>query len=164
VAFVALGTLMWLSNFTKRAAASWGAVHSVSLELAQQKEWLANRDAIEAGANRAVKNLDPVKTLDDSQLVSELNALARENHLKYANDTPQNERSGGFAVHTVQITLQTLGQDPRAEWDSLRRFHVELSRRSPYIGIEQFSLAANRTNPGLLTASLKVSSVEIIRN
>jgi hypothetical protein len=157
IAFVALGALMWLSNFATRASKSWHAARAVSLELAQQKQWIASRDTIEAAAVQAVKNLDPKKTLDDTQLVGELSALARENSLKFTNDTPQTERSGQFAVHTVQVSMA------RVEWDALRKFYIALSRRSPYIGIEQFTLAADRTNPNWLNASLKVSSVEIIR-
>ncbi len=157
VLFVALGTATWLSSFSTRASRWWRAEHAASVELADQKQWIANRQAIEAGAMQAVKSFDPARTLDDTQLVGELSALAREQDLKFTNDTPQTERSGQFAVHTVQITL------PRADWEALKRFYVNLAARSPYLGIEQFSLAADRVNPNQLNASLRVSSVEIIR-
>lgn len=157
VLFVALGALMWLSNYSKRAARVWRENRSAATELAQQKQWLANREAIEAGALQAVKNLDPAKTLDDTRLVVELSALARDNNLNFTNETPQTERSGEFAVHTVQVTLR------RADWETLQRFYAAVSKRSPYIGIEQFTLAAERSNPRQLNASLRVSSVEVIR-
>ncbi len=157
VLFVALGAVMWLSSFSARASRQWHAHHAASSELAVQKQWLANRTAIEAGALAAVKNLDPARTLDDTRLVGELSALAREYDLKFTNDTPQTERSGQFAVHSVQIIL------PRADWEALKRFYLALVARSPYLGIEQFSLAADRANPSILNASLRVSSVEIIR-
>ena len=155
--FVGLGAAMWLTNFSRRAAVSWRSVRTLRTELADQREWLANRAAIEAGAVQAVKNLDPARTLDDTRLVSELSAMARDNNLKFVNDTPKSESNGQFAVHTVQITL------PRADWESLKRFYLALQRRSPYIGLEQFSLAADRAHPELLNASLRVSSVEIVR-
>lgn len=154
---VALGALMWFSNFSRRAARDWRAQHAVTVELAEQKQWLGNRAAIEAGALQAVKNFDPAKTLDDTRLVGDLSALARENGLKLTNDTPRTERSGSFAIHTVQITIQ------RAEWEPLKRFYLALARRSPYLGLEQLALAADRTNPAQLNASLRVSSVEIVR-
>jgi len=157
VLLVALGALMWLSNFSRRAAHAWTAHRAMTTELAEQKQWLGNRAIIEAAAVRAVKNLDPAKTLDDTRLVGDLSALARDNNLKFTNDTPQTERSGQFAVHTVQITLQ------RADWDALKRFYLALARRSPYLGLEQLSLAADRANPSQLNASLRVSSVEIVR-
>lgn len=155
--FVALGAAMWLTNFARRADAQWHSLHQLRTELADQKQWLANRAAIETGAEQAVKNLDPAKTLDDTRLVSELSAMARDANLKFTNDTPRTERGGQFAVHTVQITLT------RADWEALKRFYLAVQRRSPYIGLEQLSLAADRAHPEQLNSSLRVSSVEIIR-
>jgi len=155
--FIALGALMWASNFGKRATRDWRAVRGVTNELAEQREWLRNREAIEAASVQAVQNLDPSRTLDDTRLVGELNALAREHNLNFTNDTPQTQSSGQFSVHTVQITLQ------RADWEALRRFYAAIARRSPYMGIEQFALRAEPSNPSNLTASLRISSVEIVR-
>jgi hypothetical protein len=164
--FVGLGAVMWLTNFSRRAAASWHALHALRTELADQRQWLANRAAIEASATQAVKNLDPARTLDDTRLVSELSAMAQGANLKFVNDTPRTESNGQFAVHTVQVTLRAgpgLPAGRNANWDALYRFCVALQRRSPYIGLEQFSLAADRSHPEQLNASLRVSSVEIVR-
>jgi hypothetical protein len=157
VVFVALGAAMWLASFSSRAARTWTEVRATRTELATQAQWLDSREAIEAGAVEAVKNLDPAQTLDDTRLVGELSALAREHNLRFTNDTPQTERSAQFAVHTVQVTL------PRADWVVLQNFYYALSRRSPYIGITHFNLSADRANPALLNAALRVSSVEIVR-
>ena len=157
VVFVALVALIWLSNFGRRANRFWQAQRSTSNELADQTQWLANRQAIENEAVLAVKNLDPVRTLDDTRLVGELSALANDNGLKFTNDTPRTVRSGEFAVHTVQFVL------PRADFEALKKFYLALSQRSPYIGIEQCTLSAERANPAQLNASLTVSSVEIVR-
>jgi Tfp pilus assembly protein PilO len=157
VAFVALGALFWFSSFSKRASRVMQTHRTITSELAQQQQWLANREAIEAGAVQAVKNLDPARTLDDTRLVGDLSALARENKLRFTNDTPQTEQTGQFAIHTVQITLQ------HASYEDLRRFYDAITRRSPYMGIEQISLIADRPNPALLNAALRVSSVEITR-
>jgi hypothetical protein len=156
VVIVVLGALMLLSNFSGRVARAWRAQHATAVTLTDQAQWLANRATIESGAGKAVKNLDPAKTLDDTQLVGELNGLARAQGLRFTSDTPRTERSGQFAVHTVQFNLLKM------DWESLKRFYLELTKRSPYIGIEQFSLQAERANPGLLNASLRVSSVEIV--
>ncbi len=156
VLFVGLGAVMWASNFSGRASRAWRDHRTVTNELAEQKQWLANREAIENAAVEAVKNLDPSKTLDDTRLVGDLSALARDQNLRFTNDTPQTERSGQFAVHTVQFTIA------RGEWDALRRFYSALARRSPYIGIEQLSMTADRVNPNQINASFRVSSVETI--
>ena len=67
------------------------------------------------------------------------------------------DRTSLFSINSVQFSLRN------TDWDSLKRFYLELSQRSPYIGIEQFSLTVNPANPTLLTATLRVSSVEIVR-
>ena len=158
VLFVALGAVMWIAGISGRVSHAWTENRSTRLELETQKQWLTNRESIEAAAMQAVKNLDPAQTLDETRLVGELNALARQYDLKFAADTPQTERTAQFAVHTVQITLA------RADWDVLKQFYAALSRRSPYIGISQFTLVSDRASNGaLLNASLRVSSVEIVR-
>jgi hypothetical protein len=156
VVIAALAAVVLLSNFSGRVARAWRAQRATTTTLADQQQWLTNRTTIEAGAGRAVKNLDPARTLDDTRLVGELNALARAQGLKFVSDSPRTERSGQFAVHTVQFNLLKM------DWNALKRFYLELTKRSPYIGIEQFSLQAERTNPTLLNASLRVSSVEIV--
>jgi hypothetical protein len=157
VLFLALGAAMWLTSFSSRMSRTWIEVRTTRNELLDQAQWLDSRESIEAAAVQAVTNLDPAQTLDDTRLVGELSALAREYNLKFNIDTPQTERSAQFAVHTVQLMF------PRADWEVLQKFYFALSRRSPYIGITQFSLTADRTNAELLNASLKVSSVEIVR-
>ena len=157
VVFVALGAAMWLASFSSRASRTFLEVRATRSQLAEHKQWLNSRETIESAAVEAVKNLDPAQTLDDTRLVGELSALAREHNLKFTNDTPQTDRSAQFAVHTVQVTL------PRADWEVLQKFYFALSRRSPYIGITQFNLSADRANAALLNASLRVSSVEIVR-
>lgn len=156
VAIVVLVALTFLSSFSGRVARAWRTQRTTSVMLADQQQWLANRAGIEANATKAVQHLDPSKTLDDTQLVGELNGLARAQGLKFTSDTPRTERTGQFAVHTVQFNLI------RMDWNSLKSFYVELTKRSPYIALEQFSLQAERNNPALLNASLKVSSVEIV--
>ena len=156
VAIALLAALTLLSNFSGRVARAWRAARAASVALADEQQWLTHRESIEASAGQAVKNLDPAKTLDDTQLVGELNALAKAQGLKFTSDTPRTERTGQFAVHSVQFNLLKM------DWESLKRFYLELTKRSPYISLEQFSLQSERTNPGLLNASLKVSSVEIV--
>lgn len=156
VIIVVLVALTFLSKFSGRVAVAWRTQRATGVMLADQAQWLAKRASIEASAGQAVKNLDPAKTLDDTQLVGELNALARAQGVRFTSDTPRTERTGQFAMHTVQFNLLKM------DWDSLKRFYVELTKRSPYIGIEQFSLQSERANPALLNASLRVSSVEIV--
>jgi hypothetical protein len=157
VTIAALIAVTALLSFSTRAGVFWRKQRATTVGLAEQQQWLQNRKAIEQGAEAAVKNLDPARTLDDTRLVGELNALARNQGLKSTNDTPQTVSTGQFAMHTVQFNLV------KCDWESLKRFYLELTKRSPYIGIEQFTLQADRANPSQLNASLRVSSVEVVR-
>jgi hypothetical protein len=158
VLFLALGAATWLANFSGRASRTWIEVTATRNELQNQIQWLESRETIETAAEQAVRNLDPAQTLDDTRLVGELSLLSQEHNLKFTNDTPKTERSAQFAVHTVRVRLQ------RADYEVLRNFYFALSRRSPYIGITEFSVTADRASNGaLLNASLLVSSVEIVR-
>ena len=157
VAITALIAGTVLMSVGKRGVAFWRTQQSTGATLKEQQRWLRDRAVIETGAREAVKNLDPARTLDDTRLVGELNALARSQNLRFTNDTPQTVRSGQFAMHTVQFNLL------KSDWESLKRFYIELTKRSPYVGIEQFTLQAERTNPAQLNATLRVSSIEIVR-
>jgi hypothetical protein len=156
VLFVAIAALWWASALVTRASAEYRSHHALTSTLAEQKRWLASRGAIEAAAQQAVKNLDPSKTLDDTRLVGDLIALAREHNVTLSNDAPQTVRTPQFAVHTVQINLQ------RTDWDSLNAFYYAIADRSPYMGVTQFAIAS-LPNPNQLNASMQVSSVEIVR-
>ncbi|MDB6167468.1 MAG: hypothetical protein JWM88_332 [Verrucomicrobia bacterium] len=157
VTIAALVAVTVLLSFSRRAGIFWRLQRTTTVTLAEQQQWLQNRRSIEQGAEAAARNLDPARTLDDTRLVGELNALARGQGLRFTNDTPQTVRSGQFAMHTVQFNLL------KCDWEALKRFYLELTKRSPYVGIEQFSLQAERANPAQLNASLRVSSIEIVR-
>ena len=142
-----------------RAGRLWREQKSTTLSLAQQTLWLSNRRNIEESATRAASRLDAARTLDGTRLVAEMTALANESGLRNTmSGEAQQESNGQFAVHTLQFTIQ------KADWDTLKSFYLALQQRSPYIGIEQFTLQSDRANPALLNAILKVSSVEIARD
>ena len=61
-----------------------------------------------------------------------------------------------FSVHSLQVTVN------RVDWESLKKFYLNLQARSPYISIEQFALNAPPAGSPL-TAVLRVSSVEVAK-
>ena len=94
-----------------------------------------------------------------TRLLAEVSALASDNGLKSttigeAKDSP----IGQFSVHSLQLSVT------KVDWGTLKQFYLELGKRSPYIGIEQYSMQVDRANPTLLNASFQLSSVEISRN
>lgn len=158
VAFAALIAGVWLWSWKDRAARFWAAQRHTTVELRDQALWLSNHQQIEDEARKAVEHLDPSRTFDAARLVGEIAVIASGAGLKdTAGEAPRTEQTAGFAVNSVEFSIR------KADLASLLRFYDELGKRAPYITIEQLSLAADRANPALLNASLRVVSVEIAR-
>lgn len=157
-AFAALGLAWWLSAIGTRTKAFTQQTRRTTSALKEQQQWLDNRKGIEASAQKAAAQLDPAKTLDGPRLVAAVGNLAREAGLRNTSGgSPTQITNGQFSIHTLDYTVN------RSDWTALRKFYESLQQRSPYIGIERFTLNADPANPALLSLGLRVSSVEITR-
>jgi len=157
VVFVLIVAVLWLSNLFGRLDGFRHDVYQTSLKLAEQKQWLSHRVAIEHSARQAASIFDPARTLNGTQLLAAVNAIAAEAGLRTTSSAgAQDVSNGEFAVHTIQFNIT------KVDWDSLQSFYKSLQQRSPYIGIDEFQLAADHANRALLSANLKISSVEIV--
>ncbi len=158
LSFALLGAVIWLSGVGERAGAKWRAISATSTDLEVQRRWLLQRERIEREAALAIEHLDPTRSLDGVRLSSELATLARAAGLaNYDVSDSRTARTSQFAVHSVQFSVRN------ADIGALIRFYQALGQRAPYLGLEQFALAGNRANPAQLTASWRVTSVEIVR-
>lgn len=156
VAFVGIGALWWFSGYSKRAGVFWREQRTTTARLAEQAQWIKNREMIEKTAKKTAERLDPARTLNGNQLVTTVDQLAKEAGLRNGvGGTPTTEKSGQFAVHTAEYTIA------QAAWDQLVVFYEALQKRSPYISVERFGLSSAPNNPAQLTLSLKVVAVEI---
>ncbi|HSI09999.1 MAG: hypothetical protein ACAH89_12865 [Rariglobus sp.] len=156
--FVLVGALIWLSGVSDRVGVQWRAMKATSTDLDVQQRWLLQRQRIEKEAQLAIEHLDPSRTFDNVRLQSELNSLARAAGLSnYSVSDSRTTRTSQFAVHSVQF------QASNADMAALITFYQSLAQRAPYLGLEDFKLASNRTNPSQLTAQWRVRSVEIAR-
>jgi hypothetical protein len=134
------------------------AIRVTSTDLDVQQRWLLQRDRIEKEATLAVEHLDPSRSFDSVRLQGELNTLARSAGLSnYDVSDSRTVRSSQFAVHSVQFSARN------SDMAALIVFYQSLAQRSPYLGLEQFSLASNRANASQLSATWRVTSVEIAR-
>jgi len=158
-ALLALGAVLWLSSVARRGHALWLQWRATSTLLATQQQWLDNRGDIETAAAKAIAHLDPGHTFSSTRLLGELSTIADQVGVRgnTASEILGTERTSQFAVNTIQFSLRNI------DWDSLKRFYLELSQRTPYIGLEQFSLAVAPGNASQLNVMLRVSSVEIER-
>ena len=154
--FVVLVAAVWFSSLAGRASRVTRAVRATTNNLNEQQLWLSNRATIEAAAQAAAGQLDAVRTLDATRLLAEVQAIATDAGLKNtAIGESKDVSSGHFSVHTLQLSVT------KVDWATLKQFYLALSKRSPYIGIEQFLMQVDRSNPSLLTATFQISSVEI---
>jgi hypothetical protein len=150
---------VWASNLSGRAARFTRRVHQTTNSLNEQQLWLSNRVAIEAQAQAAAGKLDAVRTLDAPRLLAEVLAIADETGLKSRTSGESKDSTlGQFSVHTIAFSVT------KVDWGTLKDFYLALSKRSPYIGIEEYTMQVDRANPTLLSANFQISSVEISRN
>ncbi len=149
----------WFSSIAGRTARLVHAVRFTSASLADQALWLSHRSAIEAQARSSAGSLEAARTLDGTRLLAEVSTIANENGLSNTTSgETKDDSSGQFSVHTLQFNVA------KVDWGALKAFYLALSKRSPYIGIVQFSVQGDRTNPALLNATFRISSVEISKN
>ncbi len=158
-AFIVMAAAVWMVSVAGRVNRFTRTIRVTTLSLNEQQLYLSNRASIEAQAQVAAGKLDAVRTLDATRLLAEVSAIATDADLKNTTTgAPKDVSSGQFAVHTLEFTIS------KVDWATLKTFYLALSKRSPYIGIEQYRMQADKANPTLLNASFQISSVEISRN
>jgi hypothetical protein len=152
-------TAWWLTSFAARAGAFWREQRSTGATLVEQQQWLDNRTRIETDAQKAASRLDAAQTLDRTRLMSVITQAATEAGLRAntSSSVAGSQTSGQFTVHSIDTQVS------QADFVSLEQFYLNLQKRAPYLGIEQFTLQASAADPAKLTLRLLVSSVEIAR-
>jgi len=158
LAFALIGAAIWLSGVGERVGAQVRAIRVTSTDLEVQQRWLLQRQRIEHESALAIEHLDPSRSFDGVRLQGELNTLARAAGLSnYDVSDSRTVRTSQFAVHSVQFSARNV------DIAALIKFYQSLGERAPYLGLETFALASNRANPSQLTATWRVTSVEIAR-
>lgn len=157
--FLVLALAAWLTSFSGRAGAFVRSYRTTSSDLEEHALWLGRRSLIESDAQKAIAKLDPAQTLDGTKLTAEVTRLAALAGLtsNVQVDDTRNDASSQFIVHTLRFSVR------KADYVSLVRFYQELQKRSPYIGLEQFALQADPGSAATLTATLRISSVEVLK-
>ncbi len=157
LALVLTGAVIWLSSAADHLKAKLSAFRRAEQTLATQQVWINAGPQIQEAAEAAVRNLDPSKTFNATFLVSEILGMAGRAGFTVNTDPPQTDRSPQFALHTMRV------RSNRVDLASLLRFYQELASKSPYIAIKSVDLQGDRANPGMVTATIYVQSVELVR-
>jgi hypothetical protein len=149
---VMLVAVTWLTSAVGRTTSFNRAFRFTSDELFVQQGWLDKQASIESEAKASIEHLDPAKTFDDIRLRAEIDAIAkRTGAITYTADSVQPDRTSQFTKYSMQLTIRN------AEWDTLKKFYIELSKQAPYIGIETFRLSAANFKHSMV---IRVFSVE----
>jgi hypothetical protein len=156
---LALVAIVWLGREVRNARAFWAEWRANAADLATQQQWIDNRASIETAAVKAIEHLDPARTFSSPRLLGELSAIADQVGVRNSTSSEilGTEPTSQFSVNTVQVAVRNI------DLPALLGFYNELDKRSPYVGIEQFSLTVNPANPALVSVVMRVSSVEINR-
>lgn len=155
-AALALG-LVWLDAAASRVSRGWAAAAEGRGERDLQAEWLARAATIEADAAKAKEGLGEGKGYDAARLVAEAAELLSQAGLTANTDPPKTQRSGPFAVHSVQLTLR------RTDLPSLLRLYALVKPRAPYLAIGAVQIQADRSGNGAVSARLQLTAVELAR-
>jgi len=155
VAFVGLAAAIWLASAAGRTRVLVQEARSVAAARAEQALWLGNRASIEEQAARATAQLDAAHTLNVARLLGELSAQAGQAGLSPEISGQRTERTSQFSFHSAQVSFR------RADMAALVKFYEEVSKRSPYVGLEQVSLAIDRGAPGTVNATFRVVATEL---
>jgi hypothetical protein len=154
--FLLLIAALGLSHAAHDTSRLWGEFSNTTMILSAQRTSLNGRADTEAKVKRALSQLDPASTLDSARLQGDLNTLATGLPGTSIDPRPD-EPADQFIKHSVQFSVR------KVDWSALQQFYVALSKRAPYISIEQCSISADRTNPNQLNATMLISSVEIAK-
>jgi hypothetical protein len=152
---IMLAAATWLSSASSRTARFWREFRATTVLLDGQRELLEQRSRIEAEAKAAIEHLEPSKTFDGVRLQAEVDAIARRTGvINYSADNVQTERVSQFSMNSMQLQIRN------ADYATLVKFYLELSKEAPYIGIEQFRLSVTNFKHSI---AMRVSSVEIAK-
>ncbi len=153
--FLAIALLWWGSAGLGRLGRWRQEWRAATADRAEQDLWISHRAAIADQAAQAARQLDPARTLDSTQLLTELNQYAAGMSVEIG--AQRTEKTTGFAVHSMQLNLR------RVDMAGLLRFYRQLTARAPYIGIDQCTLSVDRGSPGMLNASFRISAVPALK-
>jgi hypothetical protein len=157
LAFAGIGAAVWLSSFGSRAGVFSRSFRETTHELDQQRRVLNSRQSIEDAAKRAIAQFVPTKTYNQSNLIAAVNQLATAADLKNSPiEAFADTATAQFVMHSVRFRAIVPANEEG--FLKLRRFYLELVKKSPYIGIEHCAMVVSGAT---FTAEFKLSAVEI---
>ncbi len=151
-----VAAFLWCTTAAGHLNEAWSASRTTQAEAEVQTLWLAKDKEVHALAAKATSGLESGKGYDAARLVAEAMALAKNAGLNVNTDPPKTQRSGAFAVHSVQLTCR------RADLSALIAFYQSIQPSSPYLALGPISIQAERGSGNSVSARLQVTAVELV--
>ncbi|MBK8475606.1 MAG: hypothetical protein IPL39_04660 [Opitutaceae bacterium] len=151
-----VGVLIWLFaalDRTRAARSRWGGQASV---LAEQGVWLASATTLQEQVQSRLAQVQQGRSLNANQLVGQLDAVVKRQHLVFRLDPPTTAPRPPVAIHSVSLTLE------KVELGGLAAFTDDLRASLPLVNIEQIVITPDRRNPAQLDVRLKLSGLELL--
>jgi hypothetical protein len=155
LAFLAIGVLWWGSALLTRVRDNVRQWNEVANLAETQRLWSDQATSIAERSAQAASKLDAARTMSATQAYAEVDRLAQG--LPHDMGAPRTDPTDNFAIHSLQITFR------RVDMAGLVRFYEGIASRAPYVGIDQCTISADRSTPGMVNAVFRVYSVEAIR-
>jgi len=154
--FLGIGVLWWGTALVGRVRQNVQVWHSVSQEAEIQRMWLAKGASVGERTAQVAKQLDAGHTLNAAQAYAEVSRIAQG--LPMDMGLQRTDRTDNFALHSLQVSFR------RTDLASLVRFYEGVAARTPYLGIDQCTISAERATPGLVNAVFRIYSVEAVKS
>lgn len=151
-----VGVLIWLFatlDRTRAARSRWGGQGAV---LAEQGVWLASATTLQEQVQSRLAQVQQGRSLNANQLVGQLDAVVKRQHLVFRLDPPTTAPRPPVAIHSVSLTLE------KVELGGLAAFTDDLRASLPLVNIEQIVITPDRRNPAQLDVRLKLSGLELL--
>ncbi|RME69674.1 MAG: hypothetical protein D6781_08075 [Verrucomicrobia bacterium] len=156
--FLIVLVLVWTTSFLGRLKAFNLERQVVLADARNQAQWLENRESIEAGYEDALALLQTARLPTRNEVMAQIQELIKKYQFNpFTLNPPTTTTRQNLLFHTYTISF------PRAEWDKLSAFHDELATALPTVNLEQLTLIADRRNPALINARLRLVAIEFNR-
>ena len=123
-------------------------------EITRQQNLFTNKARVAERTAKITAQLNPSLTLNSAQAYAEINRLAQG--LSPDMGAQRSEPTENFAMHSFQLTFHKI------ELRALRDFYLELSKKFPYLGIDQCAISIDRSAPTQVNAVFRIYSVQVL--
>lgn len=153
--FVLIIFAVWASSLVTKWSEARTDYRRSNQSLSFQKMVLAEESNIEKQLVELQQKFDQSKTLSLFKLSERIESLTRQAEVGGDVTRPNTEKGEVFNVNTVEVLIKS------KKIGKIMVFTQLLKDQSPYISINDLKITPQKSNPNLLDARFRVSSLEL---